>query len=519
MNKLYDVIIVGAGPVGLFLACELRLARASVLVLDQDLKLESPFKDAPLGFRGINTSSVESLYRRGLLGEFVDLEKRVLGLQKTEGFQFGGHFAGIGLNANKLELDRWEYRLPGPGLIPHQTTLQHVETVLSKQAEKLGVTVLRSHGVQHIAAQNDKSVTVEAGETNQSFTGKWLVGCDGGRSAIRRAAGLGFEGTEAKLTGYAVHCELDHPEKLKQGFNPTANGMYVSIMKNSMHLFDFDDGAYDRTQKITKEHLQEVLNRVTGVTDLKIEKVHSASSYTDRCMQANTYRKGRILLAGDAAHIHSPLGGQGLNLGLGDAFNLGWKLAATIRQEANNDKTPVNLDLLDTYEAERRPIATWALDWTRAQVSILQPGPFGRANRNLVSEFINTTDGTNLFLDRFWGLTQRYNLDGNDGKKTIHPLVGSSVPDFEFEDGSRLGSKMAAGRGLIIDFQDNAALRELAEEKYGAKVDYLNVSAKDRRGLGAVIVRPDGFAAWAIEDNEKPDMDAAKAVLEKWFAF
>lgn len=518
MNKLYDVIIVGGGPVGLFLACELGLARASVLVLEQDTKLESPFKDTPLGFRGLNTPSVESLYRRGLLGELIDLDKRALGPEKNAGFQFGGHFGGIGLNANKLELDRWRYRLPGPGLMPTPTTLQQVEMILNKQAEKLGVTVLRGHGVQKIAAQDDKSVTVEAGEAHESFTGKWLVGCDGGRSTIRRAAGFDFEGTAAKFTGFAVHCELDHPEKLKPGFNPTDNGMYVSIRQNSMHLFDFDDGAYDRTQTITKEHLQEVLNRVTGITDLRIEKVHHASSYTDRCMQAATYRKGRVLLAGDAAHIHSPLGAQGLNLGLGDAFNLGWKLAATLRQEASNDNASVNLDLLDTYETERHPIAAWALDWTRAQVSILQPGPFGRANRNLITEIIDTTDGMNMFLDHFWGLTLRYNLDANDAK-TVHPLVGSSVPDFEFEDGSRLGSRMAAGRGLIIDFQDNAALKELAEGQYGARVDYFNLSAKDRRGLGAVIVRPDGFAAWAIEDDEKPDVDAAKAALEKWLAF
>ena len=156
-------------------------------------------------------------------------------------------------------------------------------------------------------------------------------------------AGFDFKGTAAKFTGYAFQCELDHPEKLKPGFNPTENGMYVSIRQNSMHLFDFDDGAYDRTQTITREHLQEVFNRVTGITDLKIKKVHHASSYTDRCMQVTTYRKGRILLAGDAAHIHSPLGAQGLNLGLGDALNLGWKLAATIRQEASNDNAPVNL--------------------------------------------------------------------------------------------------------------------------------------------------------------------------------
>ncbi|EED20127.1 pentachlorophenol 4-monooxygenase, putative [Talaromyces stipitatus ATCC 10500] len=513
MNKLYDVIIVGAGPVGLFLACELGLARISVLVLEREYKLESPFKDEPLGSRGMNTSSVESVYRRGLLGEFADLSKRAAGLQKTAGFTYGGHFAGIGLNANKLELDRWKYRFPGPSLVPQPTTIQLVESILNKRAEQLGVTILRGHGVESITAQDDNSVTVEAGGENQSFRGKWLVGCDGGRSAIRKAAGFGFEGTEARFTGYGIKCDLGHPEKLKLGFSHTKTGMYIRGQKDSLHLLDFDGGSYDRTQEISMEHLQEVLSRVTGVSDLKIEKVHLASTYTDRCMQATTYRKGRVLLAGDAAHIHSPLGAQGMNLGLGDAINLGWKLAATVRQESKNDKTPVNLDLLDTYEAERHPIAAWALDWTRAQVSILQPDAFGAAIRTLVRDFIDTTDGTNMLMDRFWGLSQKYNLEKDGG--TLHPLVGRSVPDFELGDGSRLGSKMTGGQGLIVDFQDNIELKNLATGKYGGRVDYLSLTANDRRGLGALIVRPDGVVAWAVEEDEKPDIDAAKASLER----
>jgi 2-polyprenyl-6-methoxyphenol hydroxylase-like FAD-dependent oxidoreductase len=165
--------------IGLFLACELGLQRASVLVLEHDLKPESLWKVEPLGWRGPNTLSVEAIYRRGLLSKFLDPDQRPSTLQKTPRFQFGGHFAGIMLNANKLDLDRWKYRLTVPALVPAPTTIERIETVLTERAESLGVTILRGNGVTKIAAQNDSSVTVEAGE-NQSFRGKWLVGCDGG---------------------------------------------------------------------------------------------------------------------------------------------------------------------------------------------------------------------------------------------------------------------------------------------------------------------------------------------------
>jgi 2-polyprenyl-6-methoxyphenol hydroxylase-like FAD-dependent oxidoreductase len=513
MDKLYDVIVVGAGPVGLFLACELGLAGLSVLVLERDQEPESPWKDAPLGRRGMNTSSAESIHRRGLLGKFFDLSKRPSMITKTPGYQFGGHFAGIMFNANKLQLERWKYRLPGPALTPGATTIQGVEKIFNERAESLGVTILRGHGVKKVDTQHDDSVTVEAGET-QSFRGRWLVGCDGGRSTIRKAAGFDTVGTDAQFTGYVVQGDFDNFDKLKPGFHPTNSGMYITGVQSSIFLFDFDGAAFDRTQEISEDHIQEVIDRVTGIADLKIKKILLASSFTDRCQQATSYRKGRILLAGDAAHIHSPLGAQGMNLGLGDAMNLGWKLAATVRQESSNDNVPADLALLDTYEHERHPIGAWALDWTRAQVSILQPGPFGAAIRKVVSDLIDTTDGTNMFMDRFWGLTQRYDLGD------AHPLVGCSAPDFELDDDSRLGNKLEQGRGLLLDFQGDAALQELViGGKYDARVDYLSVGAKDRRDISALLIRPDGFVVWATDDNEKHDLDAAKAALEKWLGF
>lgn len=517
MSELYDVIIAGAGPIGLFLACELGLERASVLVLERDLKPESPWKVEPLGRRGLNTPSVETFYRRGLLSKFFDPGEWPSSLQKTPGFQFGGHFAGIMLNANKLDLDRWKYRLPGPALVPVPTTIERIETALTDRAESLGVTILRGNGVTKIAGQDDGSVTVEAGE-NQSFRGKWLVGCDGGQSVIRKAAGFDFVGTEAKFTGYAVKCDLDHPEKFKPGFHVTKTGMYIVGGLNSLHLVDFDGAAFDRTQKITQEHIQDVLSRVTGITDVKITTIHLVTSYTDRSKQTTSYRKGRVLLAGDAAHIHSPLGAQGLNVGLGDAMNLGWKLAATVRRESGSDGAPADLALLDTYESERLPVAAWVLEWTRAQVSTLQPDLYGAAVQALIRDLIDTTDGTNLFIDRVWGLSQRYNL--GDGEAHEHPLVGCSAPDFELHNGSRLGPKLEGGRGLLVDFEDDAALKELVVGgKYEARVDYVGVGAKDRRGLRALLVRPDGVVAWVAEGNVKPDVDAAKAALKQWFGF
>lgn len=388
-----------------------------------------------------------------------------------------------------------------------------METVLSERASSLGVTILRGTDVTKISAQDDKTVTVEVTD-NQTYQGKWLVACDGGRSQIRKAAGFEFIGTEAKLTGYIVHCELEHSENLKPGFNPTRKGLYIWVPGGALYLADFHNGGNDQGKEITVDHVQEVLNRVIGNEDVRLGKIHLATSFTDRAKQATQYRKGRILLAGDAAHIHSPLGAQGMNTGLGDAINLGWKLAATLRDEAQKEGRPADLTLLDTYETERHPIAAWVLEWTRAQVTTLQPDLFGVSMQNIMRDMISTTDGNNLLIDRVWGLSQRYEL--GDG----HPLVGTTAPDFELTDGSRLGSKMEKGRGLMVEFRGEVGLEELiVGGQYEARVDYLHLDVKDRRGLTAILVRPDGTVAWATEESGLPDFEAAKVALKRWFSF
>ncbi|KAF4628167.1 hypothetical protein G7Y89_g9990 [Cudoniella acicularis] len=514
MSKHYYVIIAGAGPIRLFLACELGLAGVSVLVLERDLKPESSWKVSPLGRLGLNRLLVEAFYQRGLLSKLFGTGERYEFVPKKSVFQFGGHFAGIGLNANKLDLDRWKYRLSWPALAPAPTTIERIETILTERAESLGVTILRVNGFTKIAEQDIDSVMVEAGK-GQSFHSRWLVGCDGGQIIIRKAARFDFVGTEAKFTGYAVKCDFDHPEKLQPGFHLTKAGMYI-ISPGALHLVDFDSAEFDRTQEITQDHLQDVLNRITGTTDVKVTTVHLASSFTDRSKQTTSYRKGRILLASDAAHIHSPLGAQGLNVGLGDAMNLGWKLAATIRMETKSDKAVEDIDLapLDTYESERHPIAAWVLEWTRAQVSTLQSDLYGEAIQALLRDLIDTTDETSLFIGHVWGLSQRYSL--GEGEEHAHPLVGSSVPDFELVDGSRLGPKIERDRGLLVDFEDDLELKELVLDKYESRVDYMSASAKDRRGIRTLLVQPDRVVAWVVEDNVKPNVNVLRASLEQW---
>ena len=227
----------------------------------------------------------------------------------------------------------------------------------------MGVAIRRGHAITGLHQTADR-VTVQAGD--QSFEGKWLVGCDGSRSVVRKAGGFEFAGTEPEFTGYSTRVDIADPEKLSPGRNVTPTGMYLQSQPGYLNMQDFDAGAFHNSEKpITLDHVQEVLRRISN-TDVTISALHIATTWTDRARQATTYRNGRILLAGDAAHIHSPLGGQGLNLGRGDAMNLGWKLAAAIQQKAPEG-------LLDSYQAERHPIGAQVLDWSRAQVAIMRP--------------------------------------------------------------------------------------------------------------------------------------------------
>lgn len=504
-HTIYDVIISGAGPVGLFLACELALAKCSVLILEKAENPHSPLKQLPFGVRGLSAPTIEALYRRGLLKE-LELHKRVKNPHATSNPGQGpqphrqaGHFAGIPFYDGNIDTTQWKYRLPSSTETSLLSEMEELETVLTRRAKALGVEIKRRLAITGFH-QTREEVTVQSGD--QSFKGKWLVGCDGSRSVVRKTAGFEFAGTEPEFTGYSTQVDIADPEKLSPGRNVTATGMYLQSQPGYVIIQDFDGGAFHNSGKpVTLEHVQEVLRRVSD-TNVTISALHIATTWTDRARQATTYRNGRVLLAGDAAHIHAPLGGQGLNLGLGDAMNLGWKLAATIQGEAPED-------LLDSYDTERHPIGAQVLDWSRAQVTIMKPDPHARALHAIVRDLMHTRDGATYFAGRVWGLFTHYNLGG------IHPLAGHSVPNFEFEDGVRIGELMHDGRGILLDFDRNDSIKHLASE-YGDRIRYISGSVKDRLDLSVVLIRPDGIIAWAA-DNE-PDYSELQKAAACWFA-
>jgi 2-polyprenyl-6-methoxyphenol hydroxylase-like FAD-dependent oxidoreductase len=497
--EYHDVLIAGAGPVGLFLACELALAGCSVLVIEHASDAATALKRAPFGLRGLSVSTVENFDRRGYLARLKaripDREIAAAAPWMKEERRSGGHFAGIDFFLDQIDQRRWPGRLPHSAS-PIAADLESIDAVLTERAEELGVIIRYGVGVSDVHA-TDREVTVRASE--ESFRGSWLVGCDGGRSAVRKAAGFGFTGTDPEFTGYFAQVELADPSMLEPGHHDTPTGTYIFDLPDMIRMVEFDGGAHHRMDPITRDHLQAVLRRISG-TDVELTAIGLVTTWTDRAYLATEYRRGRVLLAGDAAHIHSPLGGQGLNLGIGDAMNLGWKLAVAIHGDPA-------AGLLDSYQHERRPLAEQILDWSRAQVALMRPNRSQQALRAIISDLIATRDGATYFAERVWGVSVRYDLGSN------HPLVGRSVPDFELDDGTRLNEHLRQGRALLLAFGESDHLRTLAD-RYRQLLTYLPCNARDPSGLHALFVRPDGVVAWA-SDRPTDGTDAAR-LLSRW---
>jgi hypothetical protein len=327
----------------------------------------------------------------------------------------------------------------------------------------------------------------------------YLVGCDGGRSFIRKMAGFDFPGTEPSSTFYQAVAQIDHPERLApMGWRRTSGGVFsYGPFPGRLVMLDFTGPPEDRQAPVTHEEIETVLRRVSD-TDVRLKALESGSRWTDNTRLADTYRKGRVLLAGDAAHIHTPFGGQGLTLGLVGAANLGWKLAAVIRGEMPES-------LLDTYTAERRPVAEAVMANTLAQVAIMRPDPQSGAMRDLVANLMQLDDVNRIIGEMTSGLSTRYDLGSElDG-------VGRLIGDKPIRHGGAdvsLYDVMQDGMGVLLD----ASTEEKASMLVAATTQRIRCVAVETGS--SMLIRPDACVAWAGEENSTDGLEDA---LRRWF--
>ncbi len=405
--------------------------------------------------------------QRGLLERFA-LGKR---------YPVGGFFAGI----SKPVPDRLDTAHPYVLGIPQTIT----DRLLAEHAAEAGAEIRRGCELAGLS-QDEDGVTAELADGTR-LRSRYLVGCDGGRSTVRKLLGIGFPGDPTRIETLlgemevtadpaaiaAVNAEV-RKTQLRFGVMPLGDGVYrLGVPAKGV--------AEDRTVPPTIEEFRQQL-RMTAGTDLGVHSPRWLSRFGDATRLAERYRAGRVLLAGDAAHIHPPTGGQGLNLGVQDAFNLGWKLAAEVGGWA-----PAGL--LDSYPAERRPVAASVLDNTRAQIELmsLEPGP--RAVRRLMSELMDFEEVTRYLIEKITAIGVRY--DFGPGPE----LVGRRLRDVMLKRGHLYGL-MHAGRGLLLDQTGRLSVAGWAD-----RVDHV-VDVSEELDVPAVLLRPDGHVAWAGEDQQ-----------------
>jgi 2-polyprenyl-6-methoxyphenol hydroxylase-like FAD-dependent oxidoreductase len=470
---MIDVIVAGSGPTGLMLAAELRLHDVRVLVVERDAEPTEVVRSL-----GMHARSIEVMDQRGLLERFQALGKQ---------YPLGGFFAAI----PKPAPERLDTAHPYALSIPQPT----IDRLLAEHATELGVEIRRGCEVVGLN-QDDDGVTVELGDGTQ-LRARYLVGCDGGRSTVRKLLGIGFPGepsrvetllgemqvTASQETLTAVMTEV-RKTQVRFGAMPLGDGHYRVVVPAA-------GVAEDRAVPPTMEEFRQQL-RATAGTDWGVHSPRWLSRFGDATRLAERYRSGRVLLAGDAAHIHSPMGGQGLNLGVQDAFNLGWKLAAAV-----NGWAPEGL--LDSYHTERRPVAAAVLDNTRAQMELaaLEPGP--QAVRRLLAELMDFEEVNRYLIEKIIAIGIRY--DFGEG----HELLGRRLRDVELKQG-RLYELLHAGRGLLLD-----QTGRLSVEGWADRVDHV-VDVSEELDAPAVLLRPDGHVAWVGDDQQD-----LLGPLTKWF--
>jgi len=467
-SETYDVIVSGGGPTGMMLAAELRLHGVEVLVLERDAEPTTAVRAL-----GLQPRTIEIMDQRGLLERFLEH-----GTQYPGGV---GSFAGIA-GRRPVVLDSAHAYLLG---IPQPLT----DRLLAEHAAELGAEIRRGAELAGFE-QDDDGVTVELADGSR-LRSRWLVGADGGRSLVRKRLGIGFPGeaattewllgeVEATASADEIATVGEEVRKTHRGFGigPSGDGLYRAVVPAATV-------AEDRAVPPTLEEFRAQLRAYAG-TDFGIHSPRALSRFTDATRLAERYRDGRVFLAGDAAHVHPPLGGQGLNLGVQDAFNLGWKLAAAVAGWAPTD-------LLDTYFTERHPVADGVLTITRAQSVLISPEPGPQAVRRLMGELMAFDDVSRLLAERVSGIGIRYDL--GDGPE----LLGRRLRDLPLAQGGRLYEHLRTGRGLLLDQTGALSVGGWAE-----RVDRL-ADVSDELDTPGVLLRPDGYVAWIGDEQDELD--------------
>jgi len=479
-----DVVIAGGGPTGLMLAAELALAGTDVVIIER--RSDQTVDGSRAG--GLMPRTLEVLDQRGVADRFVSEGQ----LHPFVGY--GGTTLGVA---------------DFPTRHPHLLALWQgdIERILASWVlDDLGVPIVRERAVEGLT-QDDAGVDVEISDGSILRAG-YLVGCDGGRSAVRKAAGIGFPGVDATTSWMIAQVDMDDPEV---GMRPEGGGIGPVDRVNGGSPYGVVLKEVEPQPGGAAPSLDELRAalRVAYGTDFGAREPRWVSRFTDMCRQAQTYRAGRVLVAGDAAHIHPPQGGQGLNLGVQDAVNLGWKLALVAAGTAPDS-------LLDTYHEERHPIGAQVLRNTMAQVALATGGDRHQALRDTVFELLAMDEPRRRMAGMMSGLDVHYDL--GDG----HPLLGRRMPDLDLSTAGGAVTVFALlheARPILLNLGDPGAI-DLGG--WAGRVDLLDCSMVGPWELPvigevpapeAVLVRPDGHVAWVAG----PEAPSLPAVITTWF--